>query len=64
MTLKELERKLQSEGKSGYAEIKICNSMANRMIQIGYFEDVAKYHGISYDKFEVEFIRYVGWNTR
>ena len=61
-TLKELEMKFKNEGKSGYAVIKICDVMANRNFQIGYFEDCAKYHGLSYENTQVELVKYVGWN--
>ena len=61
MTLKEIETKLMKEGKTGYAVICLNKSIANRNVRIGYFEDVAKYHGLSYENSQVEFIKYVGW---
>lgn len=62
MTLKEIETQLKKEGKIGYAKIRICDGMADKHILIGYFEDIANYHGISYERTEVEFIEYVGCN--
>lgn len=63
-TLKELEEKLQREGKSGYAVVSIRKSMANRHIRIGYFKDCADWHHVDYEKDKVEFIKYVGWDIR
>lgn len=62
MTLKEIETQLKQEGKRGYARIRIADDMADRDILIGYFEDIANYHGISYERTEVEFIKYIGCN--
>lgn len=62
MTLKEIETQLKQNHKSGYAEIKLSDKIANRLVQIGYFEDVAKYHGLSYEHTQVKFIKYLGWN--
>lgn len=60
MTLKEIEKKLQSEGKHGYAKIRLSKSQAVRNCLIGYFKDIANYNGISYEKTEVEFVGYNG----
>lgn len=62
MTLKEIETKLMQEDKTGYAVICLNKCIANRHVRIGYFEDVAKYHGISYENTQVEFVKYVGWD--
>lgn len=60
-TMKEIEEQLQAENKSGYAVICINKTMANRSCQIGYFKDICRYHGISYEHTKVEFISFVGW---
>lgn len=61
MTLKEIENQLKQERKSGYALIHISDNIADRIIQIGYFKDIADYHGISYEQTEVQLIKYLGW---
>lgn len=56
MTLKELEAKLQSEGKRGYASIRLWEGACVHECLIGYFKDLARYHGLSYDESQVEFL--------
>ena len=61
MTLKELEKQLQQEGKHGYAEIRLWPNACVRDCMIGYFEDIANYHGLSYEHTQVEYVGYKGW---
>lgn len=62
MTLEQIEKKLMSEGKTGYAVISLNPYMADRHVRIGYFKNVAEYHHMSYEEDEVEFVRYAGWD--
>lgn len=55
-TLYQLEEYLIKQGKRGYVDIRLWDGACIRSCQIGYFEDIAKYHGLSYKNSMVEYV--------
>lgn len=60
-TLKNLEKEMKAEGNTGYVLVRLPNDGFDTFVQIGYFKIFAEKNNVSYEKTNVEFKKYTGW---